>query len=364
VAQALRPADRVTYCMKQPRNDRVEIVKQHHSNGECSCQYRGIARCADVWACPVCGRMISSRRAAEVETAADQWIAEGGAIALVTLTMPHSRDDDLADLLRWLGDGLQRTKRGNPWKRISDRFGWIGQITAKEATYGDSAGWHPHFHLVAFVAGDTDAQALEDAIAPRWRSMIAKASGREPNEHGCRVSVRNDSRAAGVAGAYLTKGAWSAGSELTGTASKEAKAGRYTPRDVLAAAGEAMEEDDEAARARWAARWDEYVEAYRGRRQVVWSPGLKARFEVGEVADEEAIEAEDEPAETVAALGPRAWKAVRAERAEGLLLAIASGVGHEGVRRWLALRGWDCGLEDPPFLEALSPDMAARAGPS
>jgi ketosteroid isomerase-like protein len=301
--------------------------------------------------------MISRERAREVDSAVAQWIAQGGAVAMLTLTMPHVEADSLEQLLAWLGDALQRTKRGNPWKRIAARHGVHGAMTTKEATWGREAGWHPHFHIVLLVSGNTEAEALEADIAPRWRTMIGKVCGREPNEHGCRVTVRKDPEAAADAAGYLTKGAWSIGCEVEGTHSKEAKRGRFTPLDIVRRYADALEEGDQRAQDEWGALFRRYVEAYRGKRQTVWSPGLKAEFGVRDLDEETAAEGEGEPeVETVAVLGPRAWAAVREHHAEGALLRIAEQEGHEGVRALVARFGWDVGLEHPPRLEALGPE--------
>jgi len=345
--------ERVGYCLRQPRSGRVEI--RAHADGEqCRCSYRGLARCADVWACPVCGRMISRQRAREVDHAAREHIAQGGQVAMLTLTMPHGVSDDLAELLGWLGDALRRTRRGNPWKRIARRFGIRGAITAKEATWGVDAGWHPHFHVVLLVDAGADAGEMEEAIAARWGAMVGKVCGREPNEHGCSVTVRRDDQAPAAAAAYLTKGAWSIGRELEGMASKRARHGRYTPLDIARRYADALEEGDEGAQRYWGRLFREYVEAYRGKKQTVWTPGLKSSLGVTDMDDEAAAEGEGEPEpEIVAVLGPHAWKCVRENHAEGALLRIAERDGFEGVRSWLARRGWDVGTLDPPWFEAL-----------
>jgi len=361
--QGLFPGHRVSYCLKQPRYDRVDIASIKTNDGDCRCHYRGLARCADVWVCPVCAVRIAQRRQAEVEAACAEWIRRGGAIAMLTLTMPHSRDDDLSTLLDQLGDALQRTRRGAPWQRIAQRFGlFTGGITAKESTWGEAAGWHPHFHVILFVAGDTLAEDLEAAIAPRWHKMVQKASGRSTNEHGCRVTMSHDvSDAAALAGGYLCKGGlgWGAAGEVTGEHSKEARGGRYTPRQILAA----YTADCEMGRhreSRWGALFREYASAYKGRQLLNWAPHLKNELGVNVVDDEEAAEEEPPETEVIATMGPRAWEQVRYEGAQGRLLEIARVYGFEGVRAWLAVRGLDCGVTDPPWLEALSPAMVAE----
>jgi len=344
---------RVSYCLRQPRHDRVE-VRAHRDGDGCRCSYRGLARCSDVWGCPVCGRMISRERAREVDTAVTHWLDQGGAVALLTLTMPHVAADSLGQLIDWLGNSLQRTKRGAPWKRMVAQFGIAGAITTKEATWGVESGWHPHFHLVLLVSADAAAERMEAKIGARWARMVEKVCGRAPNEHGCRVSVRADQDAPAAAAGYLTKGAWSVGREVEGGASKEAKHGRFTPLDICRRYADALEEGDQGGQRYWGALFRGYVEAYRGRQQTVWTPGLKARFGVRDLDEQEAADGEGESeSETIAVIGKRGWECVREHAAEGALLRLAEQYGYEGVRDWLARHGWDVGRTDMPMFEAL-----------
>jgi hypothetical protein len=357
------PTHRVGYCLKQPKNDRVQIMA-HGSGANCRCHYRGLSRCADVWVCPVCAVRIAQQRAREVEAAGVEWVRRGGAVAMVTLTMPHTRADGLSELLDMLGDALRRTRRGAPWKRVAQRHGIRGAVTAKESTWGADNGWHPHFHVAMFVAGEADAEAMERDIGARWRAMVEKVAGREPSyEYGCKVSIQRDTGAGRTAGAYLAKGSWGVGQELTGDYAKAARGDRFNPKQILCAYAEAREVGDREAEP-WGRRFIEYADAYRGRQQLTWTPGLKADLGIDQLDDAEAADAEPAETEVIATMGPRAWAAVRAEAAQGALLRLAAEQGFQGVERWLAARGLDCGINDPPFLEALSPDMAsARAGP-
>ena len=95
----------------------------------------------------------------------------------------------------------------------------------------------------------------------------------------------------------------------------------------------------------------------RGRRQLVWSPGLKARFGVGETSDDEAA-AEVDPAPPAAEV-LRAWAGAgepwRAARRRRVALVHAAETGGDlraaeygltDAERWRRLGGES--LIDPP----------------
>lgn len=63
------------------------------------------------------------------------------------------------------------------------------------------------------------------------------------------------------------------------------------------------------------AAFKEYAEAFKGKRQLVWSKGLRARLlpELKDLSDEEIAAAADESVEAVfwASLSIQEWRAVR-----------------------------------------------------
>jgi hypothetical protein len=117
----------------------------------------------------------------------------------------------------------------------------------------------------------------------RWRDVCVKQGLAAPSEeHGV------DVRPSKYAGAYLAK--WGSASELTAATKKQAKEGRYNPFALLREYGERKVADwkDQGA------RFVEFAEAFKGRNQLVWSEGLKARFGIEEKSDEELAEASDD----------------------------------------------------------------------
>lgn len=147
----------------------------------------------------------------------------------------------------------------------------IGSVTATEVTGGGAHGWHPHFHVIVVLDGDEDLTPLCDAWLASLRGAGLDGAGAAFQAQG-----------ADAAGSYITK--WGAAEELTLSQRKKGRGrtGR-TPAQLLAAS---CDETDREAGYLWA----EYAEVFHGRRQLVWSRGLKALVGVGEVEDQDAAQ--------------------------------------------------------------------------
>jgi hypothetical protein len=96
--------------------------------------------------------------------------------ALITLTFPHSHQDNLGDLI---GDAKSKTGlkgalrllfQSRGWKSFKDRFNVAGFARAIETNYGAN-GFHPHYHFVLFFGDRTPLSAdqnksINDKLAP------------------------------------------------------------------------------------------------------------------------------------------------------------------------------------------------------
>ena len=58
----------------------------------------------------------------------------------------------------------------------------------------------------------------------------------------------------------------------------------------------------------------EYAEATKGRRQLVWSPGLKKRYAIADMDDEELCAQVEEDSVLIAQISLDAWKAIRKQK--------------------------------------------------
>lgn len=297
--------------------------------------YNGLQTCGSVWACPVCAAKISERRRIELLGAMDAHKAAGGAVLLLNLTMPHSMGDDLADMLRRQARAVDIVLRGSKAaKRLYASIGCVGTVRAWEVTYGQN-GWHPHFHILLFVAAGIDLAAAGAEFSRLWSSGCRLAGLPTPSlERG--AVLQDGSKAAN----YAAK--WGLDHEMTKGHTKKSRRG-YSPFDLLRAfcfgthpVGATLKlSESSAARA-----FSVFAAAFKGRRQLVWSNGLKARYSVEERSDEALALLSDDAAEFLGFLEVEDWRRVVAVEGRGFLLELAAACGWDSVIAYLdELRG-------------------------
>lgn len=358
--------------------------------------------CGSAWVCPVCSAKIQAHRAAELGQVLAWARAEMYTLAMVTLTVRHTKRDSLENvwdsvsdgwhavtggvgagywgsekpekylerLERWEEqrqlaiDGKGRYPRGGragikPQRRIGDaeRFGVMGWARAVEVTVGVN-GWHVHVHAVVILAGDVaeakhNALELGAAMFDRWSAGLAK-TGFTAVKHkgGLHVSV-TDAAEKRLA-EYLTKdqGSTPTDREREAAAKMKASHGKKARKLALEATlGDAksgrrggktpfqlLDSIDPSDPGQQLAQWREFVEASAGRLALTWSAGLR------ELAKLEAVEKADD---AIAAEAPGGVVVLEldaddylsiGDRVTELFSAIEDGDVAAGVA-WLKKRG-------------------------
>jgi hypothetical protein len=177
---------------------------------------------------------------------------------------------------------LSRLRQSHGWRSL----GFVGSVVATEVTHG-KAGFHPHLHLLLILpCPPADALAAVEGLRSEWSRSLGKV-GRDCNAAGFQV------QAASAAGDYVAK--FGAAEELALGKVKLGRGGSRSPWQLLS--------DASAGDKRACALWVEFALAFKGRRQLQWSNGLKLLCGVGEVSDDQAADAE--PAAEPVTL--RAW---------------------------------------------------------
>src|SRR5699024_5941954 len=95
----------------------------------------------------------------------------------------------------------------------------------------------------------------------------------------------SDYFAKGVYDPGVPRASKSVGFEMTGSITKRGRKGSRTPWQVLEDFGKTGDLED------WEV-WEEYEQASKGKRALVWSPGLKDAFGIGEKDDEDIADEE------------------------------------------------------------------------
>ena len=153
------------------------------------------------------------------------------------------------------------------FKRLLQGSGRVGRITATEIQYGIKNGWHPHQHILLF-SQKTDFQV--DVLRGIWLAALASVGLSGVGD------IAFDLIEARSCDAYLTK----LSSEMVLGALKDGRLlGHYSPFQLL---------EEFASGSAWAGEC--FLELFVAARQIhplVWSRGLKARFGIGEVSDQQ-----------------------------------------------------------------------------
>jgi hypothetical protein len=331
IVRKLLPKSRTNNCNRVRQGSKQIQVLKSIEHGTAS--YGGLQTCGSVWQCPVCAAKISERRRVEVLAAMTAWKAQGGTVNMITLTCPHQRSDDLGDLLAKQAKALNSFWKYREVKAILREMGNIGHIKALETTHGRLSewnnGWHPHYHVLTFDGSKGCLKAFDAAqmtdwqvrLYLRWANACKLAGLGEPSyAHGLKL---DDGKQAAK---YMTK--WGLEDEITKGHTKKAISGE-TPFDLLRALQ--LDPDDRQA----AALFIEFATVFKGKLQLRWSKGLKARFAVEEKADDQLAEEKEDFAEVLGHLTIEQWRDVLAVEGRGVLLSAACRGGWPAVLAYL-----------------------------
>lgn len=296
-ARRLLPGNRVSWCLRRPGdNERPSVLLDQQSG--CA-HFGGLISCGRVWECPVCAAKISQRRRDELSNALDQHRAGDGGLLLVTFTYAHTWADDVAELLVKQQKAWDAVKASRAYKELKAAHGLTGTVRALEITHGVN-GWHPHIHEIWFMESPVYSSVTMAAIKTRlfqlWRVQCLKKGLGEPSEqHG--IDVRNGS----FVSTYVSK--WGLEDELTKANAKKARRpGSRSPFQLL---DDYIDGDKQAG-----ALFIEYAKAFKGKRQLCWSKGLKRRFAMADKTDEEIAAEQPNTADVLGVLDLDQWRLV------------------------------------------------------
>lgn len=298
---------------------------QSGNGSKTKAHFKGLVTCGSVWSCPVCASKISERRrvqelAPALNTAKDK----GLRVYMLTLTFPHMVGDSLTCLMSFFSEARRKLRNRKPWKAFMARNAVQGTVRALEVTYGVN-GWHVHTHELLFCTGLVAPQA--DELVDEWRKACVDVGLREPNGHGVSID------AADKAGDYIGK--WGLDTEMTKANLKKAgSGGSYTPFDLLRVVSGSVDGsrhlDDDPERAM--ALFREYFEVLKGRRQLIWSDGLREILKMeDDMTDEELAAREEADAVSIGQIEAEDWRFVCRFEMRGAVLDAAERDGWPGV---------------------------------
>lgn len=317
LAEILGKKHRVACCNRNPVSKTRPVEVWAKLDAYLPGHYVGLQTCALPWLCPVCAPKIAERRAGEIKAAMGECLTSGGQVLMPTFTIAHGRQQPLAETLDLIKDALRWMARHRQYKDLQSRLKVAGRIIATEITHGEANGWHPHFHeLWFFEVGGVDVAELEQQLYDLWVKACAKFNlGQPSRKHG--VVVQDGSRAASYVAKMGDKG-WGLADEM---AKANSKAGRHSNRSFWQLLDCYM--DDSASpqhRSRARQLILEYTEATKGKKVLTWTPGLKKRYAVAEVSDEELVAQQEEEAVLIAEIPLADWKIIISNHLEAAVL--------------------------------------------
>lgn len=295
--------------------------------------YTGVQTCGSIWACPVCAARIRQRRALEIERACVQHLAAGGGIGFGTLTLPHSRGDDLAELLPVVQGAWKQVQQNRGFRSECEEREVIGKIRATEITWGAWHGWHPHLHLLFLTEVELSDElwaAFREVLSSAWSAAIVKHGRDRPGQA---VGVTVGKVYAAKVGQYLAKvqdhygEASTVGREMARGDVKKGRKRSRTPFELAEAAVAGVVPE--------LPLWWEYERATKGRRAIEWSRGLKARFAVEDVSDE-VLAAADVDGDQVLFIDGVAWELLVKRGQEVHVLDLVEQGGQPAAHAFLA----------------------------
>lgn len=291
--------------------------------------FGSVETCGSVWTCPVCAAKITEHRRVEIDAVLQAHHAAGGVAYMMTLTIPHVRLDSCSSLLETVRNVWRWVKTGAPWQRAKAKAGYMGDVRALEVTHGQN-GWHPHLHILVFLAPGTTDEAAEELgfwFFKRWSRGVEKR-GHPPCSPDA-FTFREVDEAEGAA-AYLGK--WGAAMELTKAHTKRSKSGGRTPWQLL--------DDCRRGNRRDVALFSQYARAFKGARQLTWAGNIRDRYcEEPELSDQEAATPPALPETQNATIHRPLFKEINRKNLQSHVLVAADQGGISAVADLLKERG-------------------------
>ena len=283
-------------------------------------QFGGLMLCGSVWACPLCAAVIQEQRRKELVQLVGWAYHSKCQAAMVTLTFPHSAENSLVELLVKQAEALRLFRMGRAWKRLKEFSGYRGHIRSLELTHGDN-GWHPHTHELFIIDVDVDESRFLQELREQWESACVRAGLLDLNNlrqvlgfRDIAVDVRFNCKDSDYIAKQDDSRKWGIDHEVAKASTKAGRSSGIHPHGLLVRSGSGDRRAGEL--------YMEFIQAMKGKRQLVWSRGLKELCELDDVDDEEIIHRVDVDEILLCLLDPGNWDRVQRRLARRKLIEI------------------------------------------
>lgn len=303
----------------------VEEVDFHLNEQTGVAKTTGVFFCDSAWLCPVCAPRQAKERETRVAEVYDMVWSKKGTTPMMTVTVRHTRKMALLDVKRVVESAARAVRQGAPWKRIKEKYGVFGVLTAPEVTWSAEHGWHYHLHIgIPSMATEKQALELGEWFLERYMSYVRKKGFNVLRK--AQDATVMQSREAAIS--YLAKGVTTSADavwELVGGANKRGKsdAGLH-PFDILERA---------SSDAKMAALWLEYAAAIKGTRSCVITKALAENLglnvEEEDIGDGSRVQ-ENDAIVHVGSVPSDIWNRVMQKRLGNTALSMIEDLGVEG----------------------------------
>ncbi|GMB02275.1 protein rep [Pelosinus sp. IPA-1] len=322
--------------VKTRNSDNVGIRVDHKHK---KAHYTGVMVCGSPWACPLCASKIQNRRAIEIQEAF-KWAYRDKQfqMMMVTLTFPHGIADDLGEMMEKLKIAMVYFRKGANYDKFKKSIGYQGMIKAQEITWGQINGWHPHTHELQIINYDIDQKEekrISKFILNQWEMACKKAG---LLKHGSIADFRK--KAVHIIfhakdSDYLAKlnnedRAWGADKEMASASTKKGRMTGLSPFQIL----DQSDENEEFQNL-----YLEYALKMKGKRQLVWSKGLKEKVGIKDKTDEELALEESSESDLLALFTNEQWYIVLKNKDRAYVQWLAVNYGFEGLAQYFEKHG-------------------------
>lgn len=344
----------------------VDLVRNPTTS---SSHFVGLQQCSRVWTCPVCAQRISNQRRKELSFALAAAKLKGWTPVLVTYTLRHSADDLFEHVLAAVQASVRDFKSGRAYQDIKHEYGILGGIKSLETTFGEY-GWHPHIHELMFLdlgGIKLNPSALKAWMADRWIAILEKHGFSASFAHGLDVRTADSDIADYIAkwGREPKEKTSGVEHEIAHAPNKKGHRDGLTPFQLLECVGA-------GDRRAWSL-FIEYARSMQGKRQLVWSAGLRRLLEMPDELPDEQLPLidEDEAKYTILEISVDEWRRCCTYELQPLLLQLAAAGATEALRAVLAQRDIRATIHEPPEksiaedeIKRLQPNLVLNSSPT
>jgi hypothetical protein len=328
------PNNRICHCLRS-QTDRSQVIDLMKSPGSDKAHYKGLQTCGSIHVCPLCASKITEHRKNEIQEIIEKTSHKYH--YLITLTFPHTHYDFCYDSRVKFMDARRRMKRWAavkdhpefvPFSQILEHHQYDGSVTTVEVTYGVN-GWHIHSHeLFIFDKPVEDLRKFRQDVYANW-TKACLYSGIEITkplafhrrsvqiDHLCGDHVQKMT-------SYLTKIAnsdtWGLSAEMTKGIVKKSQNGNITPFGMLHEIAQASGDIKKSIYKKWAPLFFEYAQTFKGKQAIRFSKGLKAKYGLEDLTDEEVVNAEDLLSQMYGFFEKSEWQTIRRLRLRGWII--------------------------------------------